>query len=391
MSLAEGRHQLPRLTQIGVEKSTSNAMYNDAFLPKFVSLDATGANRSREPTRGTTTTTDTTPHTASAAAGPQGGATVTPCTQQRDRHAVVHVAGAGPGDQYKVGQLDTPDFEAIRNMCHRDEINPKVDRSPEAFREHRVRCWPDWKDSLGTAGRDDLAPIYNAVKASRVPNCQGVRAPVPSGLNISAWCKYIDYDSDETELLDFVKYGFPLGYMGPISDSLDTQNHPSALQHPGHVDSFIDTEIDHGAIVGPFLATPFTPWAHISPIMTREKSDPTKRRIITDLTYPEETSINAYIFKNAALGETREHSLPTVNDFAGDLLNMGTGAYMFTVDVARAYKNFRLDPLDWPLACIRWKGGGLHRHCHAIWGALLFLKHAARSKLYSQSTWTGGH
>ena len=33
------------------------------------------------------------------------------------------------------------------------------------------------------------------------------------------------------------------------------------------------------------------------------------------------------------------------------------GAYMFTVDVARAYKNFRVDPLDWPLMCIRWEGG----------------------------------
>ena len=32
------------------------------------------------------------------------------------------------------------------------------------------------------------------------------------------------------------------------------------------------------------------------------------------------------------------------------------GAYMFTLDVARAYKNFRVDPLDWPLMCMKWDG-----------------------------------
>ena len=90
--------------------------------------------------------------------------------------------------------------------------------------------------------------------------------------------------------------------------------------------------------------------------MTREKHDPTKRRIITDLTYPTETSINAYIFKNAALGDIREHSLPTVADFVQDLREVGIGASMFTVDVAIDYKNFRLDPLDWPLACGAWQG-----------------------------------
>ena len=67
-------------------------------------------------------------------------------------------------------------------------------------------------------------------------------------------------------------------------------------------------------------------------------------------------SVNAYIFKNAIIGQVREHSLPTVADFVEDLKKVGTGAFMFSVDIERAYKNFRVDPLDWPLMCQRWRG-----------------------------------
>ena len=270
--------------------------------------------------------------------------------------AEVYVAGAGPGDQYKVGdQSQCINFDKIRCMCSKDEIDDTVDLSPHAFADHRRNNWPNFVDTPeGVAA--DLITIYSAVKHTGLPNCMAARRPVPSSLNIAAWEHYADGSADERELLDFVKFGFPLGYMGPISDNRDTANHSTATAYPDHVNSFLQEEIDLGAVVGPFLAVPFTPWAHVSPMMSRPKSDPQKRRIITDLTFPNENSINAYIFKNAALGGVRDHSLPTVSDFVGDLVGSGRGSYMFTVDVARAYKNFRLDPLDWPLACIKWEG-----------------------------------
>ena len=74
------------------------------------------------------------------------------------------------------------------------------------------------------------------------------------------------------------------------------------------------------------------------------------------MTFPEDSSVNAYIFKNSIMGETRDHSLPTVADFVGDLKAAGRGAYMFTVDLERAYKNFRVDHLDWPLMSLQWEG-----------------------------------
>ena len=146
--------------------------------------------------------------------------------------------------------------------------------------------------------------------------------------------------------------------MGPMYDSQSTPNHDSAIKFPDHVDDFIWTEKDAGVLVGPFVDPPFVPWVHISPLMSRAKADPSKRRIITDLTFPRDKSINAYILKNSAMGLIREHSLPTIADLVEELKDTGPNSYLFTVDIARAYKNFVADPLDWPLLCLSW--GGQH-------------------------------
>ena len=204
-------------------------------------------------------------------------------------------------------------------------------------------------------GGNQAAKIYEAVRSSGLPNCMSARIPLPSGLIIPAWEKYIDFDTDEAQLFDYLRFGFPLGYMGPESDTRHTPNHSSAVDYPGDIEAFIRKEHGHGALLGPFLAHPFHPWAHTSPIMSRPKSDGVSRRVITDLTFPEESSVNAYIFKNSVLGQVRDHSLPTVAEFVEVIKDMGQGSYMFTVDLERAYKNVRIDPLDWPLLCVRWK------------------------------------
>ena len=261
-----------------------------------------------------------------------------------------------PPQEDRPVSLDPP-FNDIRDMCESNKYDTDIATSPLAFAEHRRRSWPFPAASLSvTSGMEKYAAIYDVVRATGVPNCISARTPLPINLNIQAWQSYIDHDTDEAELLDYVTYGFPLGYMGPASHTTGTPNHNMAEQHPTHVDDFIQVEMDAGALLGPFASPPFTPWAHVSPIMTRPKADSSQRRVITDLTFPREKSINAYIMKNSALGIVRDHSLPSISDLVGELRHMGQSAYMFTLDIARAYKNFMSDPLDWPLLCVQWKG-----------------------------------
>ena len=249
-----------------------------------------------------------------------------------------------------------PPFSGIRQMCTADKYDNDIDTSPHAFAAHRRRTWPFPVPQFSvTTGASGYAAIYDAVRSVGLPNCMGARVPLPSALNIEAWRNYINHDTDEADLLEYVLFGFPLGYLGPQSSTDGVQNHDSALRFPSHINDFIAVEIEAGALIGPFNSAPFTPWAHISPIMSRPKADGDRRRVITDLTFPTDQSVNAYIMKNSALGEIREHTLPTVANLVTALHQAGPEAYMFTVDIARAYKNFCSDPLDWPLLCLKWE------------------------------------
>lgn len=148
---------------------------------------------------------------------------------------------------------------------------------------------------------------------------------------------------------------FPSATLGLfISDCRNVDNHKSALQFPDKIDSFIKKEVELGGIVGPMSSPPFNEWAHVSPLMSREKKGTDARRIIVDMTYPPDVSVNAYIYKNTALGVQRDHTLPSDDHVVEHVLSMGPGSFMATTDISRAYKNFLSCPLDW--RC--WRFGG---------------------------------
>ena len=248
----------------------------------------------------------------------------------------------------------TPPFDEIRYMCEHDAYDMISNINLNDFAPHSQETWPTPTSTDGLP--PNMIHIYNSVRSTGVPNCLASRLAIPSNLNLEAWAKYAMNTQGDRQLIDFARYGFPLGYLGPPSDTTHTNNHPSATNVSTHVDRFVAEELAEGAFQGPFKSAPFVEWSHVSPIMTRPKTGSTKRRVITDLTFPNPSSVNAYIIKNSALGEIKAHSLPTIADLVSILKEAPKGAHMFTVDIARAYRNFRSDPLDWPLLCIKWDG-----------------------------------
>ena len=260
-----------------------------------------------------------------------------------------------PAQHLEAVSATDPSFSTIKHMCMKDKYDIDIDTSPHAFSQHRLRSWPFPAPALALSTNfTGYAAIYDTVRSTGLPNCLGARVPLPTSLNVDAWARYIDPASDEADLYDYVRFGFPMGYLGPVTHTTGVPNHSSATRFPQHINDFISTETRAGAIIGPFHDPPFTPWAHVSPLMSRQKGDTDRRRVITDLTFPPDKSVNAFIMKNSALGEVREHSLPSVADLVTALRQAGPGAHLFTVDITRAYKNFYSDPLDWPLLCLRW-------------------------------------
>ena len=265
-----------------------------------------------------------------------------------------NLPAVGPRDGPKlgVGPKTELDFPLIRKVCEKDLYDKvNVDLRPEAFAQYRRENWPDI--AAGTMPIE-LCKIYDVVKRTGLPNAMSARVPIPTTLDIKAWERNLDSIGGAPHIMDFITYGFPIGYLGPISDTRGIANHPSAVDYPRQIADFITKEIEKGGVVGPFALPPFTPWCHISPLMSRPKADAHSRRVITDMTFPREASINSYVIKNGIYGIEMDHSLPTVDNLVQELRGYDSPPLLATLDISRAYKNFNSDPLDWPLLCFGW-------------------------------------
>lgn len=240
------------------------------------------------------------------------------------------------------------DFDKIKQMCDVDD-EQIVGPNPFDLANHRASNWPS-----PAALPEDLARIYSPVKKAGIPNALGCRIPIPSKLHLDQWDELLGKSSKYEELLDFIRFRFLMGYLGPESAYDDKYNHSSAEQYESHIEAFLEKEIELGGIVGPMPSQPFQPWINTAPLMTRPKRDSESRRVIADLSFPEQASVNGYILKNAVWGRTRSHSLPSMTEFVERVKEMGKNSYLASIDISRSYKNFRSDPLDWPLLCGYW-------------------------------------
>ena len=122
--------------------------------------------------------------------------------------------------------------------------------------------------------------VASEVIASGVPNYKAVRVPLNSTFNL----QYIEEnigDYHDKLLLDYLTFGFPLGinHSTTIKNNAN-DNHASARAFPTEVNQYVQSELEAGALAGPFSQPPhelFT-W---SPLMTRPKD--VGRRVILDL------------------------------------------------------------------------------------------------------------
>ena len=207
------------------------------------------------------------------------------------------------------------------------------------------------------AMRQDTALIYDAVKTSGRHNYEQQRIQLPTALNIPTWTQEATGHSQDHIVLDGIQYGFPIQYGGPpLYTAQENENHASARNHHRHVKQYIQDELAHDAIEGPFTTPPFVPWCVNSPLMTREKADSDSRRIIVDLSFPD-GGINKYIAPHIFNGQEAIHNLPTIESAVNTIAGMCPGqVHMAVVDLSRAYRQFPVCPLDWPLLGVKVDG-----------------------------------
>ncbi len=68
------------------------------------------------------------------------------------------------------------------------------------------------------------------------------------------------------------------------------------------MDRYIEKELKEGAIIGSFKEKPFTSKVMYSPMTSTEKKDSMDRRVVMDLRFPPDRSVNSMIPKSVYLG-----------------------------------------------------------------------------------------
>ena len=157
----------------------------------------------------------------------------------------------------------------------------------------------------------------------------------------------------DVQLIDLLRFGFPLEYNRSFTLCCERENHASAIQYPSHVDAYLQDETKYGAILGPFSTNPMSN-CHYSPFLTREKSGSDKRRVIIDLSWPQGCSVNSGIDKNSYLGVDFALTFLSVDHITAELTHLGTAAHLFKIDVSWAFHHVKLDPSGYDLLGLSW-------------------------------------
>ena len=105
--------------------------------------------------------------------------------------------------------------------------------------------------------------------------------------------------------------------------------------------------------MGPTIAFPFP--VHYSPLLSRPKPDDT-RRIIVNLSSPYGDSVNDRISNGVYDVTDFELKYPSVDNIVDAIHELGPDALLSKLDVSRVFRNLHVDPGDFDLLGLSWKG-----------------------------------
>ena len=210
---------------------------------------------------------------------------------------------------------------------------------------------PD-RETVDISSIDTLLKVADCILSTGVPNYRAARIPIKSGLNVEAWEKHLQDYSDK-RVIQYIKFGYPLSLINPHElCNKEVSNHYSACQFPCQVQEYIDKEKQLGALLGPIQDINHNQF-HCSPLLTRPK-DGDKRRVILNLSYPTGQSVNDHVDKNEFDHTPFILKFPTIDSIAQNISEAGDDVVLFKVDVARAFRNLRVDPANALKFGIKW-------------------------------------
>lgn len=134
---------------------------------------------------------------------------------------------------------------------------------------------------------------------------------------------------DDKIVAEFLKYGWPINYSSNQLPLSTLHIHQSALTFADHVRHYIKTELSFGAIAGPFSVNPLNKTLICSLLQTVPKHGSSKCRVVMDLSFPPDRSVNSGIASNTYLESPFNLRLPGIDRLCELLLSKGCGCLVY--------------------------------------------------------------
>ena len=193
----------------------------------------------------------------------------------------------------------------------------------------------------------DPLQLHKKIKNSGEYNYLQSQFTVDSQLKPEVWDKLLQgYWDRQLPLL--IRFGFSLDFDQRTSLVSHLDNHSSAKAYPDNINAYLQEEITHKAILGPYTQ-PRLAGLHRSPFMTRDKLDSPHRRVIIDLSFPHGNSVNSGIARDTYLDTPFILKLPTIDNITNEIKSLGRGCKLYKAYISRAFRHVKLDPRDYDL------------------------------------------
>ena len=157
---------------------------------------------------------------------------------------------------------------------------------------------------------------------------------------LPTWRKELADDEDKQFLLHGLEYGFPLIDTDPADIRVShSNNHKSCAQHYKKVSKRLLEEIQDGT----YVETSASEVKLISPLAAILKPDGDVR-VIHDLSYPQNNSLNDYASKEVCKYESLADAIDTLQP----------GMWMAKLDLKWAYRSVPIRPEHYTLTGLQW-------------------------------------
>ena len=122
-------------------------------------------------------------------------------------------------------------------------------------------------------------------------------------------------------------------------------------------------------------------------MLTRPKPNGASRRVIVDLSWPKQASVNHNVLPDVYMNVPFKLKFPTIDDIVDRIVKLKGKCLLYKVDIQRAFRILKLDPRDIKYTGLQMEGKAIYRYFCSLrlqtWVCVLSKNHRCHQVYYA--------